>query len=58
MRQSLITENKRGKKYRTPHVHVMDIEPRSVVCASIADTEDYDFLDPWDIADNDFTSIL
>lgn len=44
-----------GNKYKSPHLHVAEIDPICVVCASIADTEDYDFLDPWDIADNDLT---
>ena len=55
MRQSLLTDKKCGKEYKTPRAHLTDLEPESVVCDSFASTEDYDILDSWDIADNDLT---
>lgn len=53
MRQSLITTKKCGKKYKIPQVHVIDIDFRSVICASVGDTEDYNIMDIWEIPDQD-----
>ena len=51
MSQSLKTEKQCGKEYIVPHVDVIDIDLSGVVCASIADTENYDVLDPWALPD-------
>lgn len=53
MSQSFIPDKECGKKYQIPQVHVIDIDFRSVICASVGDTEDYNIMDIWDIPDQD-----
>ncbi len=55
MRHSILTDKQCGKEYKTPYVQVVNIGCRSIICASSADTEDYNIADNiWDIPDNDF----
>ena len=55
MRHSILTDKQCGKEYKTPYVQVINIGCRSIICASSADTEDYNIADNiWDIPDNDF----
>ena len=53
MRQSFKPDKTCGDGYRAPRVHVIDMDLRSVVCASTAGTEDYDIQQAWDILDNE-----